>query len=106
MATLQRTHRKKWEINSKNQSTSFSVESGFYHSTAWRKCRKSYIISHPLCECEQCKLRIVPLPAEHVDHIKPIRLGGDPFSWDNLQSLNKKCHNKKSANEKYIKQIN
>lgn len=37
--------------------------------------------------------------ATEVDHIKAINLGGDPFDFENTQSLCKSCHSGKSARE-------
>lgn len=71
-----------------------------YDTQRWRKLSKAYRQANPLCECEECETLTVPLIAEVVDHKTPINQGGDPYSWDNLQSMNKKCHNKKSAKEK------
>jgi 5-methylcytosine-specific restriction endonuclease McrA len=34
-----------------------------------------------------------------VDHIKPIKNGGDLMAMDNLQSLCVSCHNRKKAKE-------
>ena len=101
MPYLSRTPKKSWEHRpDKQHKAVFSRDASFYHTTEWRKCRKAYIDAHPLCECKSCSRRMVPLPAQHVDHIIPIKDGGDPLSWDNLQALNARCHNKKSAKER------
>lgn len=60
----------------------------FYHSSRWNRLRQWKLNQNPICE-------ICGAPAEIVDHIIPIREGGDPMSVDNLQSLCKACHNKK-----------
>jgi HNH endonuclease. len=39
-----------------------------------------------------------------VDHIQPIRLGGEVYDLDNLQTLCKSCHNRKSGKEAHIKE--
>lgn len=39
-------------------------------------------------------------PAVIVDHVKEIADGGDPYDWDNLQSLCLPCHNRKTAAER------
>lgn len=51
-----------------------------------------------LCQCDDCKTRLVPLPAHEVDHITPLATGGtdDP---DNLQAINKDCHRRKTDGE-------
>lgn len=100
MPTINRNTKRKFWQPEPEKKTQFSEDASFYHTTAWRKLRGVYIKQHPLCECADCKKLPVPLPAEHVDHIRPIKDGGDPMSWENLQSLNRKCHNKKSAKER------
>lgn len=77
----------------------------FYHSPTWRKLRAWYIKNNPLCK--QCKDKGKVVPAEIVDHIKPInKTNGwntengkypNPLDKDNLQSLCKKCHYIKMA---------
>ena len=71
----------------------------FYHSTAWRKCRASYIHNNPACEI--CYKKGYMVKADVVDHIQPIRLGGERLDADNLQSLCHSCHNSKSAKERH-----
>jgi len=39
-------------------------------------------------------------PAEEVDHIVPVSLGGALFDMDNLQSLCKECHKKKTKEDR------
>jgi 5-methylcytosine-specific restriction protein A len=69
-------------------------DNAFYHTTAWRKLRKYHLVREPLCrECGA--------PAQMVDHIKPIRLGGEPLDDNNLQSLCNRCHASKSAHERW-----
>ena len=49
-------------------------------------------VRHPLCvECGKV--------AEVVDHIKPVRLGGDFWQPFNHQPLCHRCHNSKSGRE-------
>ena len=92
-----------WEPQATNEAHGRRVHpnSEFYNSAAWKKIRTAYIRTHPLCECSECKRKIVPLPAHVVDHITPINQGGDPLSWDNLQALSNSCHNTKSARESH-----
>lgn len=99
MPNWKKNKKRAWESKNENKKT-FSEDTSFYHSQAWRKTRCAYINENPLCQCKQCSNRIVPLPGEHVDHIIPIKNGGDPLDWNNLQTLNRLCHNRKSANEK------
>lgn len=71
-----------------------------YHSAAWRKLSQAHLRDYPLCQCDNCKRLQVAKPATVTDHIKPVKDGGDFWNWNNLQSLNSECHNKKSAKEK------
>lgn len=69
----------------------------FYNSRAWRKLSKQQKELHPLC-C-MCEREGFTTPAEIADHIIPINQGGASLDINNLQSLCKKHHNAKSANE-------
>ena len=71
--------------------------SELYNSTKWRKFRRLYIVDNPLCE--ECKRNGKVTEGKDIDHITPIRFGGEPFDFDNLQTLCKTCHNKKSGRE-------
>jgi 5-methylcytosine-specific restriction enzyme A len=73
-------------------------DSKIYQTARWRKFRKWYVNENPLCV--KCAERGLTVPVEEVDHIIPIRLGGEQYDWDNLQSLCKSCHSRKSASEK------
>lgn len=71
--------------------------SDFYNSWTWRKLRKRFIEQNPLCKhCEDVGLIT---KATVVDHKIRINAGGEALKEDNLQSLCKNCHNKKSALE-------
>lgn len=64
----------------------------FYRSTRWRNLRKLQLAEEPLCrKCGE--------PARVVDHVEPIRHGGDRYDQTNLQSLCDSCHNSKRAEE-------
>ena len=90
----------------KNRNIPFSVKKKverhsianreIYDSSAWRGkdgLRKQRLAIDPFCVwCHA--------PAEMVDHIKPINLGGDPWDIDNTQSMCNKCHAQKSATER------
>ena len=71
---------------------------GFYNSWPWRKKRKSFLNERPLCV--HCEHKGLVVPATVVDHIKPIRLGGEKLNDDNLQGLCETCHNSKSSKER------
>lgn len=72
----------------------------FYKSTAWQKCRASFISSRVTVDggmCEHCRSR----PGYIADHIEEIAPGNinDPtitLSHDNLQYLCLACHNTKT----------
>jgi len=62
----------------------------------WRKLRAAKLSADPLCE--HCKPRGRIVPAVDVDHIREIHGRHDPgrLRWDNLQSLCKACHARKT----------
>ncbi|UCE05176.1 MAG: HNH endonuclease [bacterium] len=65
----------------------------FYGSIRWKRFRAYYIKRHPFCE--MCLEQGLPILGEIVDHIIPIREGGQKLSSDNAQSLCRKCHARK-----------
>lgn len=69
----------------------------FYQRVAWKRIRKAQLDREPLCR--GCKEKNKLEPASIVDHIKPIALGGDALSLDNLQSLCVSCHNRKTRRD-------
>lgn len=70
---------------------------GFYQSTQWRKTSLLYRERNPFCET--CLSHGKHTLGTSVDHIKSLKLGGDPYDWSNLQTLCPKCHNKKTREE-------
>lgn len=74
--------------------------SKFYQSKQWRKVRKLYVQQNPLCV--HCLDRGLTTAVQEVDHIKPLRLGGAKFDFENLQSLCKSCHARKSGKESHL----
>lgn len=79
-------------------------------SSRWRKTSQLYREAHPICEaCIKANERagkglderagMINL-ATSVDHIVPLFLGGDPFNWNNLQSLCDYHHSLKSQRER------
>ena len=62
----------------------------------WRKIRKEYIKSNPMCE--MCERNNKYTPAQEVHHIKPLSEGGT-HKFDNLMSLCKPCHSRITATE-------
>ena len=52
---------------------------------AWRQIRKNILQQNPNCaRCGQ--------PADTIDHIAPISLGGDPLNPNNLRPMCKSCN--------------
>jgi 5-methylcytosine-specific restriction protein A len=65
---------------------------GRIYGWRWQKLRAAYLVQYPLCSCG------CGYPATVVDHKKPHN--GDPalmYDWDNLQSMTKQCHDRKTA---------
>jgi len=72
----------------------------FYRSSAWEKCRASFIISkHGLCERCNCKAGTI---VHHKIYLTPENIN-DPYitlSFENLELLCSSCHNNEH-NRKY-----
>lgn len=68
-------------------------DKGEYNTTAWRKLRAFILNEEPMCR--ECKRKA----ASVIDHINPIRLGGEFWDVKNLQPLCVTCHNSKSGKE-------
>tara|TARA_R100000656_G_scaffold32743_1_gene28292 strand:+ start:4057 stop:4392 length:336 start_codon:yes stop_codon:yes gene_type:complete len=72
----------------------------FYNSKRWRSLRNYYLSMNPLCKtCEEagyCE------PGTDIDHVIPLRLGGTN-NLDNLQTLCRSCHARKSGAEAHVK---
>lgn len=63
-----------------------------YRSTRWAWLRRVKLGKQPLCvECGDA--------ATDVDHIQPITQGGAVWALDNLQSMCKSCHGRKTRRE-------
>lgn len=68
-----------------------------YFTAKWKRYRKAYLMRQG-GECEHCG-DALPDHMLHLDHIKPLAEGGDPFNTNNLQVLCVSCHGKKTARE-------
>lgn len=68
-----------------------------YHGYKWKKLRQAYIEHQPICE--HCLRFDIYEPANMVDHVKEVKDGGEPYDWNNLQSLCWSCHRRKTAAE-------
>ncbi len=68
----------------------------------WRRVRL-FVLNRDgwLCQCEDCRQRLVPLPANEVDHIsnKRDKRGRLDDSPQNLRAINSECHKKKTQKE-------
>lgn len=69
-----------------------------YNSSRWKELRQYRLNTQPLCV--ECLKNDRITPATVVDHIKPHK--GDEelfYDFNNLQSLCKSCHDRKTAKE-------
>lgn len=62
------------------------------YDARWERVRRMHLAKEPLC-------RMCGRPAVLVDHITPIRDNGAVLDDDNLQSLCRRCHDAKTAND-------
>ena len=69
-----------------------------YHTYKWKKLRQSYAEKNPLCE--HCLRYDILTPVNVVDHVVEIEDGGEPYDYNNLQSLCHSCHNRKTTQER------
>lgn len=75
-------------------------DQAFYHSAAWKKARKEKLKSKPICEVHEFVDYYVDCTSNSpVDHIVPIELDGAKTDQNNLMTLCKGCHERKSALE-------
>ena len=80
-----------------DKNKSWGGDTSFHRQAPWRRLRGWWINQNPLClHCEE-EGKVVP--ADVVDHIKPIKQGGAKLSHNNIQSLCHSCHNKKTYEE-------
>lgn len=82
----------------KYRDTKTPDERRFYGSQEWKRIRERHREEEPLCRA--CDSRGHVKSGDLVDHIKPIRSGGDPTDELNLQTLCNQCHNKKRQGER------
>jgi len=76
-----------------NNTARSKESSAIYNSTRWRKIRK-HILGRDSGICAMCGMAKQKMI---VDHIKEIKDGGEPYSYDNLQVLCISCHNSKTS---------
>lgn len=74
-----------------------------YHSTRWTRTSQLYRKEHPICEqClrdKKCNQTTIVRLGTSVDHIVALKDGGDPYDWNNLQTLCALHHNRKTKLE-------
>jgi 5-methylcytosine-specific restriction enzyme A len=70
-----------------------------YNSKEWRRLRLAQLEAHPWCA--ECLKKDVKRRATEVDHIEPHH-GNEKLFFDprNLQSLDHRCHTKKTDQER------
>ena len=82
----------------------------FYKSTAWKKCRKSFIGSRRSIDgglCEHCKGRSGYI-VDHIVEITPENINNSmvTLNHNNLQYLCLECHNKKTFQKNFATREN
>ena len=80
-----------------NQSRGGNADTQWYRQVRWRTVRALHLQGEPLCRTCKSEKRLTP--AVMVDHIVPVKAGGQRYDEDNLQSLCDSCHAKKSQSE-------
>ena len=63
----------------------------------WENLRIVHLAGEPLCRL--CAAQGLATAADLVDHIVPIRDGGAVLDEENLQSLCRRCHDAKTAED-------
>jgi len=79
------------------QPINIATKSTMYKTARWKKIRTAQLRDEPLCK--KCAEFNYTTEATLVDHITPLQEGGDPFNYNNLQSLCNRCHNEKTGKE-------
>ena len=78
--------------------TSTTKHMKLYNSVRWKKLRMMHLRRFPLCT--QCLEQGINTPATDVDHIVPHNGNLSlMYDMDNLQSLCRPCHSRKTAKE-------
>lgn len=75
--------------------------SKLYDSTKWRSLRDSILLRDNYL-CKSCHSPVGERKGDYaVDHIKAVNKGGAFFEVANLQTLCKRCHERKSQGERH-----
>ncbi|WP_420150367.1 HNH endonuclease [Spirosoma sp.] len=81
-----------------NESRGGNAETQFYRQKRWRDLRASVLRAEPFCrECSTTGKQTI---ATMVDHITPVKQGGEKYDVKNLQPLCYHHHAIKSAKDK------
>lgn len=103
MPILPIAKKKPWQEERVVQGRRLHDNTKFYNARKWRKVSKAYKAAHPICECLECASNQFVKPAHVTDHIQGLQFlldaGVDPYDWNELQSMNSSCHNKKSGRD-------
>jgi len=70
----------------------------FHKTNKWRKTSERYRNAYPLCE--YCQWLAMVEPADHVDHVIPLGVGGAKYDPRNLMGLCAPHHGMKSGLDK------
>lgn len=79
-----------------NKNRGSSSQQGY--GARWRRLRALYLATNPVCVDPFGVHGATVVQADTVDHILPKSRGGDD-TWENLQSLCRSCHSRKTSAE-------
>lgn len=92
-----RAKQSRWQEYQKKVREEHGEHKRLYGSTYWKKLRKQ-VLDRDNWLCCECARQGKITPATDVDHIIPLSQGGGN-SLNNLQSLCRKCHIRKTSQE-------
>lgn len=98
------THRPNWiappaqPFSHERTADERSIYKTVYNTKRWRLVRD--LVRQRDALCKACHSQ----PTHTVDHIKPIRDGGDAWDMDNLQGLCKSCNAAKTGSQRKARQ--
>lgn len=110
MPNFPKSKKRPW-VPEREAQTGRKVINPFYHTTAWRKFRRTYIQAHPLCvDCYQLGNTRDGNVVDHIRRINPTdayntAFGhfGEPLDESNVQTLCTHHHAVKSGKETWSK---
>lgn len=97
MPTLPKSKRPYWLPERKAAGWSKSPNAKKYKTKAWERLALAHKRDNPLCV--ECLKQGIRAPVEVTDHVKALRDGGAFLDWNNLQSLCRPCHLRKTNEE-------